>query len=152
MKKIKISESCEPYMYTSQYDLKTINIGDVIDVTFKNKSRVKKEYLGKTIRFFVNNIMDYSFYDPYRRLAIIPLDKFENFTKKDAIIVDQTDRFDCLMIDLFPENRRPFAGWKNKIIDTCPSSITANYFQAFNDIFKLIIIGTIIFGINIFSG
>ena len=89
----------------------------MIDVTFKNKSRVKKEYLGKTIRFFVNNIMDYSFYDPYRRLAIIPLDKFENFTKKDAIIVDQTDRFDCLMIDLFPENRRPFAGWKNKIID-----------------------------------
>jgi len=116
MKKIKISESCEPFMYTSKYDMKTINIGDVIDVSFQNKTRVKKDYLGKTIRFFVNNILDYNFYSPYRRIAIVPLDKFKKFTKKDVLIIDQTDRFDCLMIDLFPENRRPFAGWKNKIV------------------------------------
>jgi hypothetical protein len=104
-------------MYTSEHDLKTLNIGDVIDVTFKNKSKVKKDYLGKTIRFFINNIFDYSFYDPYRRIAIIPLDKFENFTNKDALIVDQTDRFSCLMIDLYPENRIPYSGWKNKIVN-----------------------------------
>lgn len=117
MKKIKISKSCEPYMYTSEYDLKTINIGDVIEVKFQNKSKVKKEFLGKTLKFFVNNILDYSFYGSYRRIAIIPLEKINDFTKKDAIIIDQTDRFSCLMIDLYPENRRPFSGWKNKIVD-----------------------------------
>ena len=82
MKKIQISKSCAPYMYTSEYDLTTLNIGDVIDITFKNKRKVRKDYLGQTIRFFINNVLDYNFYVPYRRLAIIPLDKFEKSTKK----------------------------------------------------------------------
>lgn len=117
MIKIEISTSCEPYMYNTICDIKSLNIGDIIDVKFKMASRVKKEYAGKTVKFFVNNILDYSYYSPYRRIAIIPFSKKDNFNYSDALIVDEYDRFYCLMIDLYPENRRPYAGWKNKEVD-----------------------------------
>lgn len=114
MIKIKISDSCEPYMYNTKHHMKSLNIGDVINVKFKGGSKVKKEYAGKTVKFFVNNVLDYSFYDPYRRVALIPFDKKDKFDYKDALIVDEHNRFECLMIDLYPVNRRPYAGWKNK--------------------------------------
>jgi hypothetical protein len=114
MIKIKISDACEPYMYNTKSDTKKLNIGDVLDVKFKTGSRVKKEYAGKTVKFFVNNVLDYSFYSPYRRVALIPFSKKDKFSYIDALIVDEHNRFECLMIDLYPANRVPYAGWKNK--------------------------------------
>lgn len=119
MIKIKISTSCEPFMYNTLFKMKNLNIGDVINVKFKQSQKVKKEYAGKTIKFFVNNILDYNYYSPYRRIAIIPFDKKDSFSYKDALIIDEYVRFECLMSDLYPVNRIPYRGWKNKevIID-----------------------------------
>jgi hypothetical protein len=117
MKKVKISDRCEPYMYNSQNDLTTFNIGDVVDVVFMDKVKVKKDYKGKTIRFFINNILDYHWSSNERRLALIPLDKKDKFSDKDVLIIDHSYRFDCLMIDLYPENRRPYAGWRGKEVE-----------------------------------
>jgi hypothetical protein len=117
MIKVRISDRCEPYMYHTSNNLHSLKIGDVISATFTKKtSKVKKEYIGKTITFFVNNILDYNFYSSYRRIALIPLNKKDKFKNSDVLIVDETNRFESLMIDLYPENRRPYAGWKNKKI------------------------------------
>lgn len=115
MEKINIPQTCEPYMYNTNSDLNKIEIGNVLNIKFgKKKFRVKKEYVGKEIKFVVNNFMSHNWRRPTRRLALIPLDKMNNFSDDDVLFLDDTDRFECLMIDLFPINRRPYAGWKNK--------------------------------------
>jgi hypothetical protein len=115
--KIAIPERCEPYMYNTPDDLNKINIGDVIQLRFsRRRFRVKKEYRGKSIKFVVNNYREHNWRRPTRRLALIPLDKQDAYTEKDVLFLDDEDRFECLMIDLFPCNRKPYAGWKNKTV------------------------------------
>ena len=117
MKKIKISTSCEPYMYTTNNDMSKLKIGDVLDVKFQNKHKVREIYKGKKVKFIVNNTLKYDWYGSYYRIAIVPLEKKDKFTEKDSIIVDVADRYESLMIDLYPCNRRPFAGWRNKTVN-----------------------------------
>ncbi len=76
----------------------------------------QKDYVGKELKFVVNNFIEYNWRRPTRRLALIPIDKIENFKDEDVLFLDDADRFECLMIDLFPCNRRPYAGWKNKTV------------------------------------
>ena len=114
---ILIPDRCEPFIYNTYDDLNEIKIGDILDVKFGKKSfRVKKEFVGKTIRFVVNNFLSHNWRRPTRRLAMVPLEKQESFTEKDVLFLDDADRFECLMIDLFPINRKPYAGWKNKTV------------------------------------
>ncbi len=120
MEKIKIEERCSPYFYNTYDDLNKIEIGNIITLKFGNKPfRVKKDYLGKKVKFLVNNFLEHNWRQKTRRLALIPLDKVDNFKSSDVLILDDADRFECLMIDLFPCNRRPFAGWKNKTVKVC---------------------------------
>jgi len=115
--KITIEKRCEPYMYNTYDDLNKIEIGDIITLKFSKKTfKVKKEYVGKKITFIVNNFLEHNWRRKTRRLALIPLDKKDNFNKNDVLFLDDGDRFDCLMIDLFPCNRRPYVGWKNKTV------------------------------------
>jgi hypothetical protein len=117
MEKIEIQTSCEPFMYNTDDDLNQIEIGDILTLQFGEKPfRVKKEYVGKEVKFMVNNFFEHCWRRPTRRLALIPIDKLETFKSKDVLILDDSDRFECLMIDLFPCNRRPYAGWRNKTV------------------------------------
>lgn len=119
--KVIIPDSCCPSFYTTYDDLNTVNIGDVITVTFKDKGKVKNAYRGQSTKFLVNNYMEHNWRRPTRRLALIPLDRINydklTFSKNDVIILDDSDRFECLMIDLFKVNRVPFKGWKKKIVE-----------------------------------
>lgn len=116
-KLIEIEERCEPYMYNTNDDLNVVEIGDVITLKFgRKKFRVKKEYSGKSRKFIVNNFLAHHWGRPTRRLALVPIEKVDSFKKTDILFLDDTDRFECLMIDLFPSNRRPYAGWKNKTV------------------------------------
>jgi hypothetical protein len=116
--KIDIPKSCDPSFYTTDDDLNEVEIGDIITVTFKDKERVKSKYRGKTVKFLVNNFLPHKWRQPTRRLALIPLTSIDfntsKFRKSDVIILDDSDRFECLMIDLFEENKIPFRGWKKK--------------------------------------
>jgi hypothetical protein len=119
-KKIGIESSCEPYMYNTEDDLNQFNIGDTIELVFnkKNKFRVRKKYIGKTVRFKVVNLMPHNWGRPTKRLALVEIEKadlpIEKIKDTDVLYLDDTDRFECLMIDLFPINRKPYAGWKQK--------------------------------------
>lgn len=116
--KISIPDTCEPYMYNTYDDLNKIKIGDVITLKFGKKTyRVNKQYVGKKVKFIVNNFRKHNWRRPTKRLALIPFDKKDSFTEKDVFFLDDADRFECLMIDLFPINRVPYAGWKNKTVD-----------------------------------
>jgi hypothetical protein len=112
-KNIGISDSCEPYMYNTNDDLNKFKEGDNIELKFLKKCR-KKKYAGKTIVFQVMNTMKHNWRRPTKKLALVPVDKVDNYKSNDVLYLDDYDRFECLMIDLFPVNRRPYAGWKNK--------------------------------------
>jgi hypothetical protein len=117
MRKIEIETRCEPFMYNTYNDLNKIEIGNILTLKFGKKPfRVKKVYVGKEVKFIVNNFFEHNWRRPTRRLALIPIDKVENFKDSDVLFLDDADRFECLMIDLFPCNRRPYAGWKNKTV------------------------------------
>lgn len=117
MIKIEIEKKCEPFMYNTYNDLTKIEIGNILTLEFGKKPyKVNKDYVGKEVKFIVNNFLEHNWRRPTRRLALIPLDKVDNFTEKDVLFLDDGDRFNCLMIDLFPTNRRPYAGWKNKTV------------------------------------
>jgi len=117
MEKIKIETRCEPFMYNTYDDLNKIEIGNILTLKFGKKTfRVKKEYVGKEVKFIVNNFFEHNWRRPTRRLALIPIDKVDNFKNSDVLFLDDADRFECLMIDLFPCNRRSYAGWKNKTV------------------------------------
>lgn len=125
--KINIPTACDPSFYTTYDNLNNVNIGDIISVTFKDKEKVKIKFQGKTVKFLVNNYMEHNWRRNTRRLALIPLENIDLDTdldsltlkpsmKKDIIILDDSDRFECLMIDLFDINKVPFKGWKKKIV------------------------------------
>lgn len=114
--KVAIPDRIEPFIYNTRTDLRPLNIDDIVDVTFGVKSfRVKKEYVNKTLRFKIVNLEEYSWWSTkYKILALVPIEKVEKFTKNDILFITTYGRFDSLMEDLFPCNRRPYAGWKNK--------------------------------------
>lgn len=115
MKKIEIEVTPEPYMYNTYDDLNKIEIGNILTLKFGKKPfKVKKDFVGKKVKFIVNNYFEHNWRRPTRRLALIPLEKVDNHTEKDVLFLDDGDRFECLMIDLYPCNRRPYAGWKIK--------------------------------------
>jgi hypothetical protein len=104
-----IPVSVEPYMFNSKQDLLEFTLGDKLQVTFGSGYRVPKKYAGKSMVFCVNNEREYTYRIRSKVLVLVSL-----ANQKDRIVVHPEDRFECLMIDLFPCNRRPFAGWKNK--------------------------------------
>jgi len=110
--KVIIPTSAEPFFYNSHCDLLPFEIGDVVELTFQDHRLVNKKYRGKKVKFVVNNFLEYSYRNKTKRLALTPTT--DKWTLNDVIILDDTDRFDCLMIDLFPCNRRPYAGYYNK--------------------------------------
>lgn len=118
--KIEVPTSCEPYFYTTEDDLSGVEIGDVIAVTFKDKGKVKSKYRGKTVKFLVNNFIQYKWRRTARRLALIPLTSIdlekESFNEEKVIILDDSDRFEALMIDLYEVNKIPFRGWRKKTV------------------------------------
>ena len=117
MKKIEIDAMCQPYMYNTYNDLNPIKIGNVLTIKFGEKSyKVKKEYVGKKLKFVVNNFFEHNWRRKTKRLALVPIDKINSFAEEDVLILDDADRYECLMIDLFPVNRIPFSGWKNKTV------------------------------------
>lgn len=117
-KLINIPQSCDPSFYTTDDDLNEVEIGDILTITFKDKEKVKSKYRGKTVKFLVNNFLPHKWRRQTRRLALIPLTSIDlnklTFIKDDVIILDDSDRFECLMIDLFDVNKVPFKGWKKK--------------------------------------
>lgn len=110
--KVGIPSRCCPYFYLTDDDLNQFNIGDMVSVKFGNGSKVAPRYRNRTVQFVVNNYMKHNWRRPTKRLALIPLE--DGWTLQDVVILDDYDRFDCLMTDLFPCNRIPFNGWKSK--------------------------------------
>lgn len=113
-KNIGIESCCEPYMYNTNDDLNKFKVGDIVEINFQNKHKVRKEFSGKTLKFQIMNSMSHNWGRPTQRLALVLADKINKFSEKDVLYLDDYYRFECLMIDLFPCNRRPYAGWKNK--------------------------------------
>lgn len=109
---VGVPSRCCPYFYLTEDDLNQFIIGDIVKVKFGDGSKVASKYKGKTIEFVVNNFLEHNWRRPTKRLALVPLE--DGWTKGDVIILDDYDRFECLMIDLFPCNRRPFNGWRSK--------------------------------------
>jgi hypothetical protein len=107
--KSSIPDRVEPYMYNSEDDLLIFDTGDKVEVTFRTGFRVPAKYAGLTLTFTVDNCEKYKW-----RIESKVLVLKSTSNPKDIIVVHPTDRFRCLMIDLFPCNRRPFAGWENK--------------------------------------
>jgi len=108
---IIIPRSFGPESYTTYDDLKEIKIGDQLEVTFGSGYGVERHHKGRTIIYNVNNAGISLWRRQSQRLALIAVGDPTNF-----ILLDDADRYECLMIDLFPINRRPFRGWKNKIV------------------------------------
>ena len=117
-KLIYIDTECQPYMYNSDNDLTQYVIGSVVNVTFQDKrTRIKKEYKGKTVKFIVNNTRPYiNQHETCRRLALVPFDNQEDYKMDEVVIVDDTQRFRNKMMLRDKLLRRPFAGWKNKTV------------------------------------
>lgn len=116
MKKVDISGDTEPYFYNSRDNLDFLSIGDMVVLKFGDKPfRVKKDYIGKEVKFKVNDVFKYNYGSrEIVRLALVQSNKAENFKESDILIVESTIRIEILMDRLFPCNRRPFAGWRNK--------------------------------------
>lgn len=114
-KVVVMPHTTEPYMYNNLHDdLLKLEIGDAVEVSFKDHRNVLEKYRGKKLLFVVNNYKDYEWCEPIRKLALVPKDKCTGFCKNDVLFIDDYRRFEYLMEDLFPCNRTPFRGWKNK--------------------------------------
>lgn len=117
---IEVPTSCDPSFYTTEDDLSGVEIGDVIAITFKDKGKVKSKYRGQTVKFLVNNFLQYRWRRTARRLVLIPLTSInlekESFNEGKVIILDDSDRFEALMIDLYEVNKIPFRGWRKKTV------------------------------------
>jgi prefoldin subunit 5 len=107
-----IPHRSNPFFYNADPNLLEFKVKDIVELKFLNNNKVDERYRGKKVRFVVNNLMTYSWGGDLNRLALTPVT--DGWTHKDIIILDPAYRFECLMIDLFPENRRPFYGWGKK--------------------------------------
>lgn len=54
---------------------------------------------------------------PSQRLSLVPINKLNNYKESDILYLDDTDRLECLMIDLFGCNRIGYRGWKSKTVN-----------------------------------
>jgi hypothetical protein len=106
---------CESFQYNTPDDLNGYNLDDTITLAFQNKHYVKKEYRGKEIKFKVMGLLNHNWRRPTKRLSLVPISKINNFKESDILYLDDTDRFICLMIDLFGCNRIGYRGWKSKL-------------------------------------
>jgi hypothetical protein len=109
---IFVPHRCESFFYVTNCDLLKFEKMDIVEVTFGSGHRVQKEHKGKTLKFVVNNFLEHKYTRATKRLALTPL--HEDWKRNEIVIVDDYARFEALMVDLFAENRRPFAGWENK--------------------------------------
>lgn len=107
---VLIPDRVEPFYINTDDDLLPFNIGDVVEICYPNNPR----YKGITVRYVVNNFLEYEFGHKTKRLALTPLK--DNWGKSNIVIIDDAHRFECLMIDLYPCNRRPFYGWYKKTV------------------------------------
>jgi hypothetical protein len=113
---VQIIDRTEPFFYNTDENLTQFNIGDIVEVSFGTGRMTWKQHKGKTVQMIVNNCRPYKFYDePFNKLALTPLEP--KWRKKDIVFVENSQRFEYLMEDLYPENRRPFNGWRTKQID-----------------------------------
>lgn len=110
---VEIPERCTPFFYMSKVDLKKYKIGDILKIKFKDNNRNEKQYRGKEVEFVVNNSMIH--YDERYNRLVLTINK-DNWTNKDVIVLEDICRFDDLIDALWPCNRRPFAGYKNKTV------------------------------------
>lgn len=108
--------NCSQVQYNTYDKLVDLEIGDILDISFKEDRLVKKQYKGQTLPFVVHNYMKHNWRRDTKRLVLIPLAKLDTFEDDDILYLDDADRFECLMIDLFPINRVPYRGWKNKTV------------------------------------
>jgi len=106
---IAVPDRLDPSMFNSEQDLLQFEVGDKVKVKFGTGFRVPKKYAGRSLTFLVNNAKEYE-YRIKSKVLVLTLES----KPKDVMVIHPTDRFECLMIDLFPCNRRPYAGWRNK--------------------------------------
>jgi hypothetical protein len=109
---VQFSRGVQPFFFNSEDVLLKFNIGDIVEVSFGKGSKTWKRYKGKKIKMVVNNCKQYKWRNESKKLALTPTE--DGWLKSDIVFIDDTDRFECLMIDLFPVNRRPFSGWETK--------------------------------------
>jgi hypothetical protein len=110
-------DRCYSFQYNTPDDLNQFKIGDTITLKFQaGKHYVKAEYRGNTIQFKVMGLMKHDWRIPTQRLALVPITKLNNYKESDILYLDDTDRFECLMIDLFGCNRIGYRGWKSKTV------------------------------------
>jgi len=110
--KVLIPSSVEPFYYNTDCDLLPFEIGDIVELSFQDHRLVNKKYRGKKVQFVVNNFFEYGWSIKTKRLALTPT--AGKWKLKDVVILDDINRFDYLMEDLFPCNRRPYAGYSKK--------------------------------------
>lgn len=114
MMNIVVPDRCESFFYAisnKKTQLLEYNVGDEITLKFPNHSRVRKCFKGQTITFDVLAIRKANWGYNMHWLGLLP--KGSN-DKDEILFVAPYWRFEALMIDLFPINRRPYAGWKQK--------------------------------------
>ncbi len=117
MENTKVPNGYYPFMYSTRYLLHKIENGDILTLKFgEKKYKVKKDFVNKTIDFVVVDYREHCFPRLSRILALVPVEKLENFEDKDVLFLADTYCAECLMCKLFPCNRKPYAGWKNKIV------------------------------------
>ena len=106
---------CDTFFYNTPDDLNKYNIGDTLTLIFQDKHYVKKEYRKNEIQFKVMGVLEHNWRRPTKRLSLVPVIKGTNYKASDILYLDDTDRFKCLMIDLFGCNRIGYRGWKSRL-------------------------------------
>jgi prefoldin subunit 5 len=107
---VVIPNRCEPFFFNTDDDLLQFNIKDIVEVPYPTNNR----FQGQVVQYAVNNLIEHDYRHKTKRLALTPLK--DNWGKNSIVILDDSDRFECLMIDLYPCNRRPFYGWYKKTV------------------------------------
>lgn len=64
-----------------------------------------KKYSAKTLRFQVMNTALHDW--DGKTLALVPIEKTNNYKSNDILYLDCYRRFECLMKNLYPQNRKP---------------------------------------------
>jgi hypothetical protein len=94
-----ICDSIEPRTYHTSSNFTDLNINDIIECTYK----------GSVSKYVVNSV-----HLRNSTFGLIPFEKRFDHSSSDFIQVTSTSRVEGLMIDLYPINRVPYRGWKNR--------------------------------------
>ena len=114
MEKIEVPDGHTPQMYSTRFLLHKSKIGDILTIEFGLKA--KKAYTGLTIDFVVMNYCERTNPRVTKKLALVPVEKKDNFKDSDILLLAETYYVECTVENLFPCNRRSYAGWRNKIV------------------------------------